>query len=1163
MSKVKYTKEQQKVIDYRGGNLLVSAAAGSGKTAVLVERIVQRIVCREISIDEVLVVTFTNASAMEMKERIGRALYDIYEKSGDDYIKSQLFNISTADISTMHSFCKKIISNYFFKTDLDPRAKIADEQSLQLLRYEVMENLLEDCYEKNEEDFLLLSNTFEGIGSESKIRDMVFQLYYKSMSRGKPIKWLDEIVANNTFETEEDYLGSEVLNFLFDNIRGKLIYLNKKIDSLLKNYKDHEMLKKSIEQIYDYKDIIDSLLSKFGDKKELIMTARRVTLDNLKAVKGNDPDIIKYKETRKEIKATLKSDILEKLTSMYFEHILEGLRYSKKFLETLTNLTKEFINRYSDEKKKNTMLDFNDLEHIAIKILYENGEISEVAKEIRNNYKEILIDEYQDTNYVQEMIVAAVSKESIGEPNVFMVGDLKQSIYKFRNAVPKIFASKYSQYSYENSKYTKVDLNKNFRSRESILNFINHIFKNIMSEKVGDINYDKNAYLYKGASFSKREENVEIIICEKDKTNSNLSIQEEIVANKIKELVHNENYIDDKKTGERKRIRYSDIAILLRSDSGAIQELSNVFKKHNIPLVRKSKTGYFDSLEIIILLAGLDIIDNPNQDEQIICVMKSAMFNFSDDELVEIRTINRDLTFFDATKEYALLGEDEITLTKVNGFLQQLDEWILASKELTVYELLNKIIEDTDYMSKMSLSTGSKSTINNINLLLAQAFEYEETSYKGLFNFARFIRTMKNKKLDFGVANDVQTDNFVSVLTVHGSKGLEFPVVFLMNTQKTFNKRDAVGNMLVHDELGVGMSLYYPEQKLIVDSPINEVLKDAIKLDSVSEEMRLLYVAMTRARERLYITASVNNWGDIDKKLLKYGQEDTDVIAPFNVEKSNSFLDFIIAGTTNSHFFEKNFDVKDYYKSDGPLCSKLTLIEDVAIEETQEVSQEEDFLSESDKEKIEENIRFKYPFEKATKTTLRTTVSEIKKRYSEEEDFNFMPGDRNNTGGAKLGTAYHLVMEKIPFDKVDSRNYVKDFIKDLLEKDILSEEEMTLIDHESIFSFFESEVGKRAILAYNKGELYKEKSFILGLEAEDNDMTMVQGMIDLYFVEDDQIVLIDYKTDNVSSENKNVFTDRYKVQLALYKKAVAAFTGLPVKEVFIYSSTLREFIEIK
>ncbi len=1161
MGDVKYTLEQQRVIDFRGGNLLVSAAAGSGKTAVLVERIIKLIENKEVDINELLVLTFTNASALEMKERIGSVLYKKFSETGDSLYRDQILNLSISNISTFHSFCLKIIKDYFYKTPLDPNYRLADEQITKIMKDQAIKEVLEKNYEKMGEDFAFLDSAFEGIKLGSSIASLVLNLYEKAISRPKPKEWLSEVVELQDIKTQKDYITSPIFEYAYKDILDKLNFIKEKVDYTLEFIDDYNLDIKAVDDISVYNENCESLLHLIDKPLEFMEAlACNPTIKNTRVVNKEDDFIIeKFKVLRKDISDSLKG-LVGYVKELIFddEKILSQER-SYKLVSELSRLACEFMDEYAKIKLKNNFIDFSDIEHMALSIVYDGDERSPEALEIRDRFKGILIDEYQDTNYVQESLVKAISKEAIDEPNVFMVGDLKQSIYKFRNSAPEIFASKYKTYSREDSSYTAISLNKNFRSRKNVLHFINTIFENIMSEKVGDLTYDHEAMLYKGRDFVGSDPDAELILV--SGSGSDIENEAIAVAKKIKDLVNGNHYINSK-DGTQRKICYKDIVILTRAIKGRVEVFSDVFGRMDIPLVTPSKTGFFGALEIVSLLNVLMIIDNPLQDIPLVSVLKSAIFSFSDDELVSIKYFdeeNRTADFYYLLKKYSENNDNELVI-KINAFIERLEKWRKAKNDLSVYELLNMIIEDSKYFNLVALSFAGKNSVNNVKALLKQAYEFESDGYKGLYAFNKYIETLKSKEIDFGLSNQMEDDDFVTIMTIHNSKGLEFPVVFLSTMQKQFNMMDSRSKLLVHDKYGLGVDIYYPDDDIVVNSPIKRIIKSAINADNLSEELRLLYVALTRAKERLYLSAGVNEkyLENLDSKIEEYrmGKQVSEAL----VSSARSFLDLVLMGLSRTSVFDDLFEEK-YYTSGEEAKMKLALIniEDEVFEMRHNLKAEE--LDEETKQEIRKNLGFSYKYESKTKEVLRTTVSKLK----EGEEKPSLRASKQSIpdaeiSGARLGTIYHDIMRVIDFSAIKSLDDVRKFLGDLEAESFLSSEEKDAIDAKKIYGFLSSEMGKRVVKAFEKGKVYREKPFILGEDIGDGDMVLVQGMIDLYFIENDKIVLLDYKTDKVGSGYENILAERYEVQMSYYKKAIKGFSDLELSEVCLYSFTLGKTI---
>lgn len=938
MSEVKWTKEQLQAIKEDRNNVLVAAAAGSGKTAVLVERMIHKIIHKNVDIDKILVVTFTNAAASEMRERILEAIYKkIEEDPNNTRLAKQITLLSKANICTIDSFCLDVVKNNFYEIGIAPNFRIADTAELELLKQETIEDLFEEKYEKKDEKFLALLETYSTYLSDDNLKDLVFHIHNFIQSSPFPEDWLNkEIEKFNLKETlEEDFAKNQWGKIIIENIKEEILDCKLKLQKILKDinpYSELEKYKKVIqidiaimEQVLESKTW-DELCRKISELSfEKWPVDRKITIEEKNIAKDKRDKIKKQFNKAIEIINCSSKEANTDIAFMY------------ETLNSLKELVFEFEELFTKNKEEKNIVDFSDIEHFALKILLQKNEAGEyiptqTAKKYREKFNEIAIDEYQDSNLVQEYILKSISNGK----NMFMVGDVKQSIYKFRQACPELFLQKYDNYELEKEDINleekegiKIQLFKNFRSRENILATTNLIFNHIMSKKLGDIDYNENEYLNLGANFEETREkiiaeNTQVFIIENNNEQAeeileepieNIELEAKFTANKIKELIDSKELVWDKKVGYR-QITYKDIVILLR----ATKERANVFEKEiikqNMPVFCDTSAEYLDSIEIQTMMSLLKIIDNPMQDIPLVTVLRSFIGGFTDNELIKIRLeTGTNKTFYESMKMYINITDnqpvgvdlipvqpqrntktnDDLLLNKIQTFLTKIQKWQQENEYLNLDELIWKLYEETGYYAYVGLMPNGLLKQANLKSLFEKAKQYEKASFKGLYNFINFIDRLKTTSGDLSAAKLIgENENVIRIMSIHKSKGLEFPVVFLCGSNKQFNLQDLNSPVLLHQNLGIGVNYIDAQKKLQYNTLSKEAIKIISKEELLSEEMRVLYVALTRAKERLFITG-------VSKEIEKELKEKEELLELYSEEKINknilkkykSYLDWI------------------------------------------------------------------------------------------------------------------------------------------------------------------------------------------------------------------------------------------------------------------------------
>ena len=1218
MGKTNWTNEQLEAITTRKCNLLIAAAPGSGKTAVLVERII-RIITDEkapVDIDKLLVVTFTSAAAAEMRERIAAAITKALESNPNSKnLQKQLTLLSRANITTMHSFCLDVIKNNFHVIDLDPSFRILDETEGVLLKTEILDELFEDKYEESKKEFLDLVEAYSGSKDDEKLKEIVLELYRFSMSGPWPEKWLLEKSEEFNINSLEELDESKWIDVLKENILIELNGLISMENKALVLCNETGGLEPYVATFQDDISSLRSIIEVIDcGIEEIYRALNNMTFSKLKTVRKNTVDDVDVQDRVKGIRddakkkiAKLKDDVF----SMTPEEMLFSIKASYPFMKELTNIVIEFNKRFSEAKKERSSLDFNDLEHLCLKIL--SNEESNVAENFREYFDEVLVDEYQDSNNVQEAIIDLVSRKNGDDPNVFMVGDVKQSIYRFRQAKPELFLDKYNNYSRVEGKNRKIQLYKNFRSRDEVIQGVNYIFKELMSNVVGELEYTDEEALNLGASYKEcEEENVvvggeielhlldkvydEVEEVDEDEDIGAINLEARIVANRIKELISGsdgkEYKVLDKETGEYRRITYKDIVILLRATKNWSEVFLDEIGSEGIPIYADTGSGYFESIEIRTIMSLLKVIDNPMQDVPLIALLKSPIMGFTAEELATIRLVNKDKYFYENINDIVNegCGCHEILINKCNMFINKLEVWREKAIYTPIDEFIWYLYTDTSYYGYVGAMPNGVLRQANLRILFQRAKQYEATSFKGLFNFINFINKVRKSSGDMGSAKILgENEDVVRIMSIHKSKGLEFPVVFLCGAGKQFNLMDLNKNILYHDELGLGPEFVDLEKRVSYTTLPKEAIKQRIKLETLSEEMRILYVALTRAKEKLIITGATSSVDKFVKKCCNAAALDEENILPSEVLKGKSYLDWIgvalckhrdgealreLLGVVDIHIKDdlSRWNIKLWKKSDLAVESYPQIVDNLG--ENLCITSKDGVV---DKEIIN-RLDYKYEYLEATKLKSNLSVSDLKKKNYEESEHEIITEmftkkqeikpkflqKEKGLSGAEKGTAMHFVMQKLDLNKVNSYDSIKEQLKYFVNNDLISEEEYKTINIKKILGFFNSKLGKRMLEAYFKGnKVYKELPFYTEISATETDKTLsnkvknekirIQGVIDCFFYDDDnKVVLLDYKTDYVEDGNEEEIVNKYRIQLKYYKDALEKITKEEVKECYLF-----------
>lgn len=1291
---MKFTPEQQRVIELHNSNILVSAAAGSGKTAVLVERII-RMICdgeHPADIDRLLIVTFTNAAAAEMRERIAAGIIARLEADpGNEHIQKQSALLHNAQITTIDSFSLFLIRNHFNEIGLDPDFRVADEGEIKLLQQEVLAQLLEDAYAGNFVPEEALTSR-EGYGNEGTVpemeapeqfhacveyfcpggRESVLEQHILNLSRYAgsfpwPAEWLEERKNDYAAGDMEALVHSDYGQYLTERV-------NRTVEGCLEKLREVKRLCELPDGPYMYGELTEAeieqleRLTSCKDLEEQAAKIPAVTFARFPSKKDDSVDPAK-RELAKAIRNSVK-DTLSDLSESYFktplELAVEQGKACREPLRMLLDLVLEFDRRLLAAKQERHLIDFSDMEHYALQILLKREKVeesdgtgtdrtetkyrivpSDVAMEYRQYFQEILIDEYQDSNLVQEYLLSAISGEEEGRYNRFMVGDVKQSIYKFRLARPELFLEKYDTYQ-ETGDLCRIDLAKNFRSRIQVVDAVNGVFSRIMSREIGGIAYDDKAALYPGAVYPAQEDPAygsELLLIRKpekgEREESGIGEQHAegagvlvdydnvrqlealAIAARIKQL-KGSLQVMEKSTGELRPVRYSDMVILLRTTSGWDEEFKKILEQQGIPVYITSKTGYFGALEVQELLQFLRVLDNPRQDIPLFGVMQSVFGGFTQEEIAQIRSggeghSRKRMTLYEALKEVAQsgrtveegeeisagesAGEEAELSQKADTFLQRIGHYRDLTPFTSIRDLLQRILDDYDYLNYVTaLPAGSKRRAN-VEMLLTKASAFEKTSYFGLFHFIRYMEQLEKYDVDYGEADTLDENaDVVRIMSIHKSKGLEFPVVFVSGLSKRFNMQDANQSLIVDMDLGVAVDYVDSVRRIKNKTLRRTVLSAKMKEDNLAEELRVLYVALTRAREKLILTAVLDKADEKWELAQMTGQER---LTYLDFCEAGSYMDFLLPILPQTGIAVKTLRTEDLAVEElreqlrmGDRREQLRLI---ACGETTLTGDPEE--NERKLMYLRERFAYQYPHPGLQKLYTKTTVSELKiaamaekdeaafHTFEEKEVVPYIPGfrrEQEKVSGAVRGNAFHRTMELLDFTYLFTesglftgcpnnyeeyrrgldKNRLQNRLEEFLQRETISlrltEEYAKAVSLPKILNFLEQELAYRMWRAQEQGLLYREQPFVLGIDAKrldpdlpEGEKVLIQGIIDVFFIEDGEIVLLDYKTDVIDS--LEALWNRYNVQIQYYEEALTKLMQMPVKERILYSFYLEKY----
>lgn len=1219
-----WTESQKAAITTQGCNILVSAAAGSGKTAVLVERIIRKITDKDnpVSVDRLIVVTFTKAAAAEMKQRIRMELDKRIESDPSDQnlIRQQTL-VNNAKITTIDSFCLDIVRNYFTETDIDPGFRTADEGEIRLIENDVMSEMLEEYYTSGDEDFIKLVDGYASGRDDSRLVDIILKIYRYARSYPWEDVWYDNSLA--VYDYGENITDNPCVSYMMDNIKKTLEDFLSKYNEYLNICESPDGPKQYTVNIQEDMNFIKMLLAADSFERFMLLLKASAFSTLKRCVNPENSD----KKTcvadgRKEFKEYIEKT-LKKMFSGTPESMKSDIDISAGAVSYMVHMAKDFSSRMKAEKRSRNVIDFNDMEHLALDILvkYDEGKLiyTPVADMLSEYYEEILIDEYQDSNMLQEQILTAVSRTRQKDRgnNIYMVGDVKQSIYRFRMACPELFIEKSEKYAdvlktdANEEENVKIQLQNNFRSRDNILDSVNSVFKRIMTKEYGKIPYDSDAMLYHGADYSKSPEYIlkgdvsyeavdffkdgisEIHLFEKESVDMTSAEAEAVViADIIKKLMGTEDgkihvVADKNAAGGFRPLRYSDIVIISRTIKDFAQVIVNSLMNQGIPAYTENSKGFFNVHEIQVILSFLTVTDNPLNDIPMAAVMMSYFGRMTSNDMAAVRSVDKKKRLYDVI-QMIISGDADIdeqkmpdkkTVEKLIRLNELINTYRKKSDVMSVYDFLWDVMYSTGFYDYVGTMPSGERRQANLDILLQKAADFEKTSYRGLFNFLRYVERLQTYDVELGEASVLsEKDDIVRVMSIHKSKGLEFPVVIIAGMGKRMDHKDAAGTVITHQTYGIGSDVVRLDTRTKSPTLIKNAVAMAVREEDTSEFMRILYVAMTRAKEKLIMTGAVT--GKMDSSLEKWKDQKNSIMMNgtygyFQTDSCSNFFDMVMPAAMIS---EENED--GVFKI---LTHDEIMGEDITAEKSDEIIIE----------KPEEPAPYPYEIRQSVKS--KVTVSELKE-MSADPDFwekdmledsvrdagdeaereerqcvvpAFMSDNEKVLFGNERGSAYHRVMECIDYRKFVKKDYdltyVREQIKGQREK-MLADKAINIQQYESVSlkdieMFIMSELGERVIKAEADNNVWREQPFVF-IEDETTGQ-LIQGVIDMYFIEDGELVIVDYKTDRVpANAGEKTLKERYAVQLDYYAKALSQITGLSVKEKLLYSFALGKQISV-
>lgn len=1189
-----WTSQQQQAIEAQGSNLLVAASAGSGKTAVLVQRILHMIVDQKVDIDRLLVVTFTQAAAAEMRERISTALMELIEQGGNDpHLRKQLLLLNHAQISTIHAFCNEVVRNYFHLIDIDPCYRIADQTEAELIKMEVLEDLIEEQYQQGDPGFLELVEIFSSSRDDALFRDLILQIYNFIQSQPDPLKWLQEKIE--MFAVEADQLDQSIwaveVHWLIQQqltAARQLVEAAQTKSRLPQGSKRYlDTLEVDLQQIRELEKILeDEELGTFYTGLTNLAAPRMKP-----AEKDADPALCEeVKELRKEARDIIKQ-LNSELLPRHPEELLQEINQLHQVMLSLYQIIEKFADQYFQRKMEKSLLDFNDLEHCALSIL----RFPEAAQYYRESFIYIFVDEYQDSNPVQETLLNQIKRPD----NLFMVGDVKQSIYRFRLSDPGLFIEKYHNFKVTSAHINRrINLDRNFRCSQPIIDAVNCIFGHIMSEQLGEVVYDDEVKLVHGTQERPlTQAAVEVLIIDRDAETDNddedmleeadqIEIEARLIAERIKELLNQQIY--DPQLDQLRLVNYRDIVILMRATSKWAGVFQEIFLTENIPCYADVNSGYFDTVEIGIFLDLLRLVDNKRQDIPLVGVMRSPIFNFKVEDLIVIRSHSPEGSFYEAVEEYINHHEDQLG-DRLVQMLEQLNEWKKEARLLPMDTFIWKVLLETGFYHYVGAMPGGIQRQANLRVLHDRARQFQNTSFKGLFQFLRFLDQVRASSGDMDMAKILgENDNVVRLMSIHKSKGLEFPIVIVAGMGRQFNLRDLTKPLLLHKDLGLGPRFVNLELRASMDTLPRHIIRQKIRSENLSEEMRILYVACTRPKNKLILVGSVKRINNAVKRWAR-------PLAAQQLAQAKCFLDWIgpvvirhPEGTPLRDRLTTALEepiIQDSCLWQVAILNRFHLGEKVIRKRKRAVHAEQlwgaasEMAASSEDDQVVSILNWTYPFKESEPLPSKLFVTQIREDYGTDRkrltvqipeviaqpDF-VNPTPRLNA--LQRGIAMHKVMQHL--DKSNMESSLKSLInlvETLVEREIITPLEAEVVDLEAIQIFINSSLGQRIKKA---SHVYREAPFnllcpaseVLGGENISSETLLVQGVIDLYFEENDGLILVDYKTDRLTHYNLEQRLEHYRRQLYWYRRALEQIQGKPVREMYLYFFDSRELVQL-
>ena len=1196
----RWTSEQAAAIETRGANLLVSAAAGSGKTAVLIQRIIQLVLDDGIDIDQLLVVTFTRAAAAEMRERAATALMKSLDThpQKEHFIRRQLALLNQAFMMTFHAFCIRVIQQHYYLIDLEPAFRTADQSESNLLQQEAMEELLEQAYEEGNPAFLKLVEMYCHNRNDQALEAMILDLYSFSRSQPQPDEWLQEQAAAFRFSPQELAASDWAVQLTSQTVmklNESVSLLEEAVAIASRPNGPEPYLKQLRPELADMKRLVEAVSLQ---PDTLFREIHSLAFQRLSPCRDADDDL---KEAAKSLRDQAKKEVRDLQEKWYFRSLEDFSQDHQQVAEAmacLTHLVSRFHQIYRQRKEERQVLDFNDLEHRALEILEKEA----ASSFYRNHFKAIFIDEYQDSNRVQEALIGRIK----GRSNLFMVGDVKQSIYRFRLAEPELFMEKYRQFTpHAGSLNQRIDLKRNFRSRPAVLQAVNTVFRYLMSDSLGEITYDDAAALEPGnqtlislktlpvqvhllerkADMSEQLEEGEQLK-EKDGNTSEDAVQDQLeewtdqeaeahlLVGQIRRLM--KSTIEDPEEGTARPVKYRDITILLRAPGNQAPHFMEVFSREGIPVYADLGTGFFDSLEIQLFLSLLRIIDNCRQDMPLLSVLRSPFGYFTTEELTTIRLSSQHPGFYECFQE---AGEAQTPLgKKVRDFLEQLQHWRGRLRQLRLTDFLWWLSTQSGFDALCAAMPGGQQRQANVRILLKRAEDYAAVNECSLYGFLQYVEKLVfRQRNDIGPARTLtENDDVVRMMSIHKSKGLEFPVVILAGLGKRFNRRDLQSPLLMHRSLGIGPLYVNPELRIKRNTLARMAILEKSRMESLSEEMRVLYVAMTRAQHQLIMTGTVS---DLPQTITSW----TGPVSLGKQMKAQHLLDWLgpvwvrLPEAGPLHELAVPPAKETMLPGDGSWsfhCWNRSDLLQVHLERNTQQQQLRKALMKppadvqaSHHHLFQDRFTWQYPFKTQGRTPGKISVTESIKRSRQEEmeSFQVVPlttlprfmEGRRELSAAERGTAIHYVLQHLNFEEVHQLEDIQSQINAMVKAEMITSEEAAAVEPGVIKGLLDSDLGHRMRKATN---LFRELPFVL--RSPDRQEVLIQGIIDCCFEEDNQWVLVDYKTDQVKLEDLTSWATGYQPQLALYRQALTTLTGKEVKETLLYHLYLQQAIKI-